>query len=213
MVRMSFSYVFNKPGVQKGDAFDSYLRQAFPYYAGNSYAFDTGDLTVYSTLDINQAREASLAQAILAYVDPAVYYNLQFTKTYSVPSETVVDGTDSGDFTPVAQFLVQNGNDGNVVNKLVLIFKTEDIGESSQFVEPAVTAVVKDLSNGVEVASTSFRPEGIVTSDGGTLTTVVITDIADFFPTESAVWEVSVSITGDVSVKLAVGQYFYYSVE
>ncbi len=172
---------------------------------------DTGNLTVYSTLEINQARKESLQAYIDAYVDPAVYYAFQFAKTYSVPSETVVDGTDSGKFTPLAQFLLQNANDGNLINKLALMFKTEDI-DGPSLSEPSITAKVTDLTNSSEIRSISFSPDGVVSSDRGTLTTVVFENIAADFPADSAVWEVSVSIKGNLSVKLVVGQQYYYSV-
>lgn len=210
---MSYSYTLTKTGVEKAGAFDAYIRANFSNYAGNSSTGElVNNLTIYSTAPFNEARKAALRDLIAAYVDPAVSYQYQTTKTAATSSETVLDGSDSGLFTPITVLAVRNPQDGTVVNKLVLVVHTEDIGGPSTQ-ESGFSFKLRDLTQDTDVKTITGAPDGVATSDGAVVSYVEIADIANSYPQDQSLWELSCSVQGNLSVKVDAVQYLFYSLE
>jgi hypothetical protein len=153
-----------------------------------------------------------LDELIADYRDPDVFFLYQYLKTALCDSEIVVDGTDSGEFTPLSTIVPYNYQDNTVINKLRFVVHTVIIDGPSES-DPQVSVKVKDITTGRDISTVDFKPDGVVGSDESRSTMVDVPDVYAHFPASQALWEVSVAIQGNLAVKLSAVQYMYYTME
>lgn len=198
-------------GIQLYDAFQEYMVKNCPFFDSISYD-STGDVTINMTEPINDARGQFLDKLIADYKDPLVFFLYSYLQTALCASEIVVDGTDSGRFTPLSNVIIYNHQDNAVLNTLKFVVSTSQIDGPSEH-DPRATIKVRDLDAKSDIGTTEFAPNGVVGSDGSILTTVQISDLFASFPATQSIWEVSVAIQGNLAVKLVSVQYMYYSMQ
>lgn len=208
---MAYQKTYNSAGIQLYDAFQDYMSKNCPFF--NSISYDsTGDVTVNMNEPINDARSQFLDKLMADYKDPSVFFLYSYLKTALCGSEIVVDGTDSGEFTPLSNIIIYNYQDNAVLNTLQFVVNTLQIDGPSNS-DPQVTIKVRDLSADADIGTTVFAPAGVLGSDGSRLTTVQVSDLYASFPATQSIWEVSVAIQGNLAVKLTSVQYMYYMME
>lgn len=191
------------------DAFNTYMLQNCPFYSGYQYN-SSSDIIVQLSEDINEARGQAMDSLVEAYVDPPVFYSFSYNKNALTPSETIVDGSDSGIFTPLTNLKAINYNDGCLINTMIVTVQTLQIDGPSTS-NAALTLKLRDLTNQVDITSSQAIPSGVETSDGGLVFDVILTDLSGSMPAVQADWELSASIQGNISVK-SCGVQTQYSV-
>ena len=189
------------------DAFNAYMLQKCPFYSSYQYN-SSSDIIVTLTEDINDARSQVLDSIVHAYVDPEVFYLFSYAKTALTPSETVVDGTDSGQFTPLTTMKAVNYYDGNLINTVIVTIHSAQIDGPSTS-DAALTLKLKDLTNQTDMMTAQVSPSGVKGSDGGYLFDVSIDGLAQHMPANQADWELSVAINGNLAIKSTAIQFQY----
>ncbi len=153
---MSFMYTFENVVVVKSPAFQCYISNRLPSFAG--FMVEENLVRVISNVELDSTQLAALDANVRSYTDPAIYYQFEYAETITGFSQSTI----SNQLEDVQSFIfpsktLPNGDnaesDGKVFNAIKSILKLTmgDVAQALEFTSGSVTIELYDITRDFQI--------------------------------------------------------------
>jgi len=144
--------------VQKVQAFQSYITKNFA--PGGTVTIEENIVHIITTIELTLEQQTQLEALVRAYVDPAIYYQYQYSETITGFSQSTTENNlmDVQSFIFPSKTLPNGDNaqsDGTVLDAIKSIVKMtmDDVSQASDFTSGSVVIQMYDVTRDIEICT------------------------------------------------------------